>query len=455
MSEKHLTEPLWKALVAKQGVKDIGLQKALAGYAKLDASKEPASVIEALKEISDLAAKLKKTCAAKKDVVEHLDEMVKEMKMITPALEAKVKAMPKPGEPDIDDEEEEAAEFKKDFKKQMLSALAQVKVRAPGDPQQEKEPKPQLKFMAYLAGPGCAVIVARKVGAATKKLLPEILGVASGGKFVLGECIFEKSAHTFVLEQVPTGLAKKLAAALLAATGARYKVRVRSTDGSVTLDSETDTGEDTATVGKDPSALFNHRLAALVPEIKSVAGTPSGDEAKLKASEAGVFARKKEFAQANALLDQAEAALKGSAASKAKSPSVTGAPPGRAAGLVEKRKFLIERWQRIPPEVHANLKGLQEAIEREMPDEDAGVWIELAEEYLDEFFNEMKDAIDDDINSGDAQYKKAVSKIQTFRASIAKEPLIQHLKANTLKVNVPVEATLLNALAEVEQALAN
>ncbi len=55
---------------------------------------------------------------------------------------------------------------------------------------------------------------------------------------------------------------------------------------------------------------FRNRLTALVPQIKAVVGTPSGDEAKLKASEAGVFARKMDFVQANALLDQAETALK-------------------------------------------------------------------------------------------------------------------------------------------------
>ena len=36
---KHLTELPWKTLVVKQGVKDLGLQKALVAYAKLDATK--------------------------------------------------------------------------------------------------------------------------------------------------------------------------------------------------------------------------------------------------------------------------------------------------------------------------------------------------------------------------------------------------------------------------------
>src|SRR5580765_302552 len=159
MSEKHLTELSWKAVAVKQGVKDLGLQKALGAYAKLDAGKEPAKMLEALKEISELAVKLKKTCASKPDVVDHLDEMVKEVKKSTPALEARIKATENPEELARDDEEEkEAAEFKKDLKKQMIRALAQVKLLAPEDSPQDKEPKPQLKFMACLAGKCSAVV---------------------------------------------------------------------------------------------------------------------------------------------------------------------------------------------------------------------------------------------------------------------------------------------------------
>jgi hypothetical protein len=178
MSEKHLTELAWKAIAVKQGVKDLGLQKALGAYAKLDAGKEPAKILEALKEISELALRLKKTCTSKADVVDHLDEMVKEVKKTIPALDARIKATEKPEEVATDDEEaKEAAEFKKDLKKQMISALAQVKLRAPEDSQQDKEPKPQLKFMACLAGTCSSVVVARKVGSSTKKLLCEISGI--------------------------------------------------------------------------------------------------------------------------------------------------------------------------------------------------------------------------------------------------------------------------------------
>jgi hypothetical protein len=60
----------------------------------------------------------------------------------------------------------------------------------------------------------------------------------------------------------------------------------------------------------DPAEAFKERLTALLPQIKQAAGTTAGDEAKLKASEAGVFARKNDFERAGALLDEAETLLK-------------------------------------------------------------------------------------------------------------------------------------------------
>jgi exoenzyme U len=337
MSEKHLTEPPWKMLISKQGVKDIGLQKALAAYAKIDGGKEPARALAGLSEMSELALKLKKNYATKEEVADYLNEVVKELKKTTPALEARVKSTlatanaqesEQPAEEEDDSEEEaEAAKFKKDLKQQMVSALAQVKMRAPGDPKAEKEPKPQLKFMAWVAAKVAAVIVARKVGSATKKLLPEIAGGGNPGKFYIGECIFEKNAHTFVLEAVPAGLAKRLAAALQAQTGQKYKIRARSTDGSTVLDSDTDLDPDVtaaaAAASNSPSAavadaglVFKHRLETLLPKIKEAiaAVTPAGEQIKLRVGEAGELAKKTDFMQANGRLDVVEMLLKNGSA---------------------------------------------------------------------------------------------------------------------------------------------
>src|SRR6476620_1046486 len=94
MSEKHLTELPWKEIATKQGVKDLGLGKALVSYSAVDGVKEPAKALDALKEITELALKLKKANAAKEEGVSHLDESIKEIKKTTPRLEAKVASSP-------------------------------------------------------------------------------------------------------------------------------------------------------------------------------------------------------------------------------------------------------------------------------------------------------------------------------------------------------------------------
>ena len=81
--------------------------------------------------------------------------------------------------------------------------------------------------------------------------------------------------------------------------------------------------------------------------------------------------------------------------------------------------------------------------------------IELAEDYLSDFYVDMKEAIDDDINAGDSKYQNAIQTIGDFKARIATEPLIQNLKKNTLGAAVSIDAILLRALDEVEQGLAS
>jgi len=89
-------------------------------------------------------------------------------------------------------------------------------------------------------------------------------------------------------------LAKKLAKALFAETGAKYKVRVRSTDGSMELDSDTDVDPEEADSGQE-MAKFTARFKALQADLIKLIGTrtPAGDKAKQQATEAGALAGKK------------------------------------------------------------------------------------------------------------------------------------------------------------------
>lgn len=66
----------------------------------------------------------------------------------------------------------------------------------------------------------------------------------------------------------------------------------------------------------DAGTAFKARLTALIPRLRQAQsdGSPGAQEAHLKAHEAGVFAGKRDFAQASGLLDQIELLLKNDAA---------------------------------------------------------------------------------------------------------------------------------------------
>jgi hypothetical protein len=514
MSEKHLTEQPWKALATKHGVKDTNLQKALAAYDKVDAQKTPRAALDALKEISDWAIKAKKANASKDEIVDYIDEIVKELKKITPALEAKAEASetspqpkaekaeaaagPKAAEGDDDDEEKEAAEFKKDLKKQMVAALAQVKLRAP-DPA-DKGPKPQMQFMALLAGDACAVIVARKMGNATKKLLPDIIGGASGGKFFSGECIFEKNLHTFVLEQVPGGLRPKLEKALEKETGVKYKARVRSFDGATVEDSE-----DTASIPKPAAAptpppapapapdsaagemtKFMTRLKALQPEIVKASGTktPEAEEVKRRAQEAGAFASKKDFSHAYEELDAVEGLIKKALAASAapasapapppppqpaaaKTPAPPPAPPPPAPAppsgdtATQKRQVKLSTYltgrsnlRTARENAAKELERLQQAILAKAADEPFFKEVETKSKKLFEYLAPIDEAVGNQLEAAgrctdpeeqDEMNKRVRELIQKQLASLRNHPLASFVQSNPFGkfiVRQPLEVTL-------------
>jgi hypothetical protein len=319
MSEKHLTEQPWKQLATKQKLKDPGLGKALAAYGKAGEQDYDAR-LAALDEIKSQAGDLLKEHKKDKDVSGYLGEVLKEVDKTRKAIED----LQKNGGGEADDGE--AEEYKKDLKKKLVSALAQVKGRAPGAAEPGEEGQPQLQFMAYVASGASAVIVAKKVGGATKKLLPEIAGGASGGKYIQGECIFEKNVHTFVVEKVPGGLAKRLSKALLAETGIKYKVRVRSLDGAQELDSDTDTdaGETAETPAPATSleAQWKQLKAALYPEIKKAleANPPNRNEIVKLAGEASQQEKAANFQGAIDALTKLRPLLKGSPTASAIDP---------------------------------------------------------------------------------------------------------------------------------------
>jgi len=125
-----------------------------------------------------------------------------------------------------------------------------------------------------------------------------------------------------------------------------------------------------------------------------------------------------------------------------------------ATGTVAKRKFLLDRFNRIPGEVKANLRPLRAKIATEVPDEDPKQLVDGIETMLGEFYGEMREAIDESINAGDGDYAAAIKTIDELKKKVQSDALVQLLMRDPLKSGVNVENLLLSALGEIESQLA-
>jgi len=334
MSEKHLTELPWKTLAQKHGIKDGTLQKALA---KLMAAKEDDydGRLKILKEIDGCCDNLKKANKTNKEIVTYLTDIGKEADQSRIAIDLLKKGGAKKAAED-EAEEGEDEEAGLDLKGKLLSALRKVKMRKPVDP--------PVEALVCKAGSSFAVLMAKKVGASHKKELQDMLPNAGAPQFFKGTCEYgDADTYNFILERLPGGAKKGLTAFLKEHTATNYKVQVRSLAGETEADSEVP-GQ-TA----DPVAAFKNRLTGMLDRIKEAvsSGSANGQNAKLKASEAGVFASKKDYTKAHQLLDEVETLLK-------KSPAPTGPKPTAAAAL--------GAWQTARSSVISKLNGIAKEV---------------------------------------------------------------------------------------------
>src|SRR5712691_9589241 len=120
MSEKYLSEPPWRALATKFKVKDLGLQKALLEYGRINPEKDPSAAVVALTQIPDVALRIKKANPTLKEVVTYLDAVACEAANKKKELAIK----PKAGLQDQEQEEEE------EIKVRLMNSLKKVRAAA-------------------------------------------------------------------------------------------------------------------------------------------------------------------------------------------------------------------------------------------------------------------------------------------------------------------------------------
>lgn len=211
MDPKLLTESGWKALAQKWKVKDNGLQRALAGYERLDEDKH-AERLKAIGLISQFAGALQKKpeVAAIPIVANYLEDV----------------------ESASEDEQRQIAK----------SAMTAKKAEAEGMKQEKEEEVFQIRLMAALlklkstrglsyefiacdAKPYWGVMVAARITAKHKDELTRLTG---GSKRFLhpGTCRFEEGKFAFSMEHPVTGMARKLQDSIVHFCGKKLPILV-------------------------------------------------------------------------------------------------------------------------------------------------------------------------------------------------------------------------------------
>lgn len=302
MADK-LSESTWTGFLKKNkiDVDDGALLKALARFDKTDDSRPEPHVVA-------------------------LEELVEQLKKQVPLLVKKKKEL---GDKPFTLAKDKVNELL-DLAERQLKEAQKAKSAAASDEEDEDSPaligskmvpllrelcKPDVRMHALIctAGKETALLVMRRpIGAARRKLLAEAVDAKGGAKYIVGECLYEKNALTFVVQAAAGGLAKRLRAALLAQTALRLKVRVRGEDGQEDDDGEPDDAaaaedQSPSTPGEaaaDPlKARYEARAAALADRVATALRQPQGDVSRLRA--VNLFASEKAQAGAYAAALQA------------------------------------------------------------------------------------------------------------------------------------------------------
>lgn len=273
-----------------------------------------------------------------------------------------------------------------------------------------------------------------------KALRKICLEQGAGKQAAFGTVAAEGKEITFTCEKEIAGLRKAITQLLLLIKEP-MKVILLDLEGNPISD-----GDD------DPAAEeWNRRHEKSRLAVAKILKAGLGDSDKIRA----VLA----FAQGKAEEGDYAAALKSLTAldkllvdaAKAKTGGGRDAIP---AGIVEKRKFLVTRWQKVPAEVKVELGKLKSAISASVPDENPDELCGAIETSLDALIDEVQSAIDESIGAGDPGYATALKAIELQKQKVQQHKIVQLLKKNPLISGAQFEASVLSALDEVRDALA-
>jgi len=211
--------------------------------------------------------------------------------------------------------------------------------------------------------------------------------------------------------------------------------------------------------GADASDLFKQRLSALMPKIKeTLAGAgPAAQAIKLKTAQAGMFGNKRDFEQANRVLDEVEELLANGQVQDGQVPDgrePSGAPsaaPQPSMVVVQQARLV---WEGTRKKALAGIKQLKQAILAQRKDDPRFQKIQKSLTRLDGIVSRLDsglaDKLDEALNAQSqarpALYAEAVVLIGKYRAFVDSDPVMAHLDNNGF-VPLTVRAALSNTLA--------
>lgn len=213
---------------------------------------------------------------------------------------------------------------------------------------------------------------------------------------------------------------------------------------------------------EDPAAAFNARLAGLMPRVKTALASPQGADVKLKVSEAGVLARKKEFAPAHALLDELERLLSGESEAGEQQTQETRETTAQQGGgsFVDYAKARLA-WLDARKSVGADLAKLRAAIHEAYAGTAELAEAQSAAKTLDGVMRELDeslaDKLDEGLNAADPVRRQQVNAqaaeiIERYQRFVGTSTLIREIDDNPF-VPVNVQDLLVTTLAELERQL--
>lgn len=372
MAEK-LAEATWASFAKKRtlDLDDGVLLKALARCDKADAAKPDLhlaaleEVVEQVKKLVTALTKRKKELGdkpfneAKDKLYGLLDAAEATHTLVRSAAEALQKSARNAAAKADDDDDEDSPALLTTKMLPLLRELQKGEVR--------------MHALVCTAGKNTALLIMRRpIGTPRRKMLSEAVDAQGGAKFVVGECLYEANALTFVVQAKAAGLAKRLRQALLDQAGLRLKVRVHGEDGDAEDEGEDELegqqATDSAAPQPGPSAAevaYNDLLARIGPLLEAALKARHAESTKLRAVSG--FASEKaaalDFDGAAKALEMIERLL-GSAAAGAGT-----AAAGAAGDKSAQMEAALEAWRSVRNDAVGKLRALSKEIaEAKLPE---------------------------------------------------------------------------------------